>query len=141
MELTKRARPEVRRYDLVVIGTNVIMGSWNKQVKRFVQENLNDLNEGRTALFVCCGDLLDPSRRGDAHENYITTPMEEMGLVPDHVALMGGVIDFSKYGMMVKTLMKNVIRSGQGKDFDIDEVYDLRDWDEIGRFASDLAHS
>lgn len=141
MELTKKTRPEVRAYDLVVIGTNIIMGSWNKQVKRFVQENLDDLGTRKSALFVCCGDLLDPSKEEEAYEKYITAPLAEMGMVPDRVALLGGVIDLSRYGMMVKTLMKNVMRSSQGEDFDTEKVYDLRDWEAVERFASGLVPS
>jgi menaquinone-dependent protoporphyrinogen oxidase len=138
LELDRKRRAPIGDQDLVVIGTNIMMGSWDKRVKRFVQENRDVLSGNRVALFVCCGDLLDPEKGKEARGNYIERPLDELGFETEISEIFGGVIDFSRYGMMVKALMKNVMRSSEGDGFDTAKVHDLRDWERIGDFARSL---
>ena len=135
------ARPmEPEAYDLFVIGSGIKMGSWSKDALRFIKDNLDVLHRKRVALFVSCGDMLDPAKEEEARRKYIDEVAARFpGLTPSPTAVFGGVFDFTKYGIMVRGVMKNLRKELEAKGVDTSEPYDFRDWGAIKEFARGLS--
>ena len=45
---------EIKQFDNIIIGSSVYVGKISKQIKMFVQNNIDILLEKRVAIFLCC---------------------------------------------------------------------------------------
>ncbi len=128
-------------YDLAIIGSSIIAGSWSKASKRFLSDNAASLAGIRLAMFACCSQCyLRPEEREQQEKDFILDVAGSYGLTPEATGLFGGEIDFSKYNFIVRAVLKKV---GVDKEFesagaDISRPYDFRDWDGIRGWASEL---
>ncbi|TFG56938.1 MAG: nitric oxide synthase [Methanomassiliicoccus sp.] len=142
LDLRDRKHIELEHYDLVVIGSGIEYGSWSKEALCFLDRNSRTLNKKKLAMFACCGDLMfDPIRVDEYRQKYLQDVADKYGLHPIDIGLFGGVLDFSKYGFLVKDILsvRNTGKQGIGeKDIDPNKLYDLRDWSAIRKWASDL---
>lgn len=133
---------ELEKYDMVVIGSGIVYGSWSKEALRFLKRRSKKLNKIKLAMFACCGDLmLDPSRVEEYRQKYLQDVADRYGLHPIDIGLFGGVLDFSKYGLQVNDILKVPNVGGmdlERKDIDPTVLYDLRDWSAIRRWVIDL---
>ncbi|MCG7844185.1 MAG: hypothetical protein MIO90_01985 [Methanomassiliicoccales archaeon] len=132
---------ELDHYDLIVIGSGIVYGSWSEGALRFLEKNSKALIEKKLAMFVCCGDLmLDPSRADEYRQRYLRNVADRYGLRPIDMGLFGGVLDFSKYSFLVKGILKVDDHGGSDPEQSNNPsaVYDLRDWAAILRWASEL---
>ncbi|MFA5311889.1 MAG: flavodoxin domain-containing protein [Methanomassiliicoccales archaeon] len=142
VDLRDRIYVELEDYDMVVIGSGIVYGSWSKESLRFLNRNSKKLNKSKLAMFACCGDLmLDPSRVEEYRQKYLQDVADRYGLHPIDIGLFGGVLDFSKYGLQMNDILKvpnSSRRDLEGKDIDPTVLYDLRDWSAIRRWVIDL---
>lgn len=46
---------DINNYDLIIIGTPIRMGLIDKNIKKFLINNLDILKTKKTAYFICCG--------------------------------------------------------------------------------------
>ncbi|MBI0583136.1 MAG: flavodoxin domain-containing protein [Methanomassiliicoccus sp.] len=142
MDLREHRDIDLERYGLVVIGSGIVCGSWSKEALRFLEMNSMVLREKRLAMFACCGDLmLDPSRKDEYRRRYLQDVADRYGLRPVRVGLFGGVLDFSKHSYLVKGILDGGRDSSRGlerRGIDPKAPYDLRDWNAIRKWASDL---
>ncbi len=130
-------------YDLVVLGSGIAYGSWSKGAQRFLEKNSPALVRKKVALFACCGDLMfDPSKEDEYRQKYLMAVADKYGLRPVDMALFGGVLDFSKYGFLVKGIL-NAKNAGkkylEQKGIDPNVPYDFRDWDMIRNWGVQLS--
>jgi len=133
---------EVGGYDLIVVGSGIIAGSWSKDAQRFLGRKGAEMNTKRVAMFACCSDaFISPEKKDDSRKRYLTDVAQKHGLEPFSSELFGGVIDFDNYGFLVKALMKKVgvKRALEEKGEDPEGSVDLRDWDTIRQWARSLA--
>ena len=63
--------PDVAGFDLVVVGSSIIGGKWNKKALGFLKANEPQLAGKRIALFVSCRGAFNPSKREKAYANYL----------------------------------------------------------------------
>ncbi len=133
-DLRRKPMYEVDDYDMVVIGSSIIVGGWSKGSKRFLEENCEILRNKKVAMFVCCSEsYLRPDEKEAQRKNFLSNVAEVHGLEPISLGLFGGEIDFDKYGFMVKAVLKKV---GVNREFedagvDISQRFDFRDWNDI----------
>jgi menaquinone-dependent protoporphyrinogen oxidase len=133
--------PDVAGFDLVVVGSSIIGGKWNKKALGFLKANEPQLAGKRIALFVSCGDAFDPSKREKAYAKYLVKVADTFPLIqPISLGLFGGVYNPEKYGVVVKLLMKYMSKYLKEAGADLNKSFDMRDWDEISGWAGDLVN-
>lgn len=113
------------RYDAVVLGSAVYMGSWMKPAKAFVQRHAEELSARPTWLFSS-GPIGDPPKDGSSPVN-----VEDL-VAATHARghrLFGGRLERSRLGMFERAIA-HVVRSPEG---------DFRDWGEIEDWAAGIA--
>ncbi len=73
VNLDERKVKDLAPYDLVVVGSAVIIGKWTKGARTFLEQNQGALRGKRLAMFACCGDVLAESkeRREGAKARYL----------------------------------------------------------------------
>ncbi len=141
-DLRRKSVLELDDYDMVVVGSSIIVGGWSKGSKRFLEENCEALRRKRVSMFVCCSQsYLRPEERDDQMRNFLTNVAQTHGLKPESLGLFGGEMDFDKYGFMVKAVLKKVgvNRELEGAGVDTSQRFDFRDWDAIREWASELS--
>jgi menaquinone-dependent protoporphyrinogen oxidase len=143
MDLRKRKRPVVNDFDMVVLGSGIIVGAWSKDAQKFIEDNKHVLVNKRVAFFACCGNMLiDPSKEAEYRKLYLTDVAANASVeTPVSMALFGGEIDFSKYGFLTKAVLSGVgaKKAWEKNGVDISKPYDFRDWDDIAAWAGHLA--
>ena len=141
VDLRRKSPVDMELYDLVVVGSSIIVGGWSKGAKRFLEENKESLQNRKVAMFVCCSQAyLKPDEREDQMRNFLCNVAESNGIEPISMGLFGGEMDFDKYGFMVKAVLKKVGVNKELEDAGVDtsQRFDFRDWDQIREWAVGL---
>jgi menaquinone-dependent protoporphyrinogen oxidase len=140
VNLDERKVMDLAPYDLVVVGSAVIIGKWTKGARTFLEQNHDALRGKKLAMFACCGDVLAESkeRREGAKARYLDQVATDNGLTPLSTALFGGELDFNKYGFLIKAVLKDDRRHIESGGVDLSKPYDYRDWGAIRVWARDV---
>lgn len=145
LDLRRGKRSGVDGYDLVVIGSCIIMDKWSKGALEFLERNRTAMSRKKVALFACSGNsYTNPEKISQYRKTYLDDVAARFGIegsVPK--ALFGGEIDFRRYGPLTKAIVRSVWRDTlnglREKGVDLSKPFDFRDWDAIGRWADSLA--
>jgi menaquinone-dependent protoporphyrinogen oxidase len=141
VNLDERKVHDLAPYDLVVVGSAIIIGKWTKGARTFLEQNQASLRGKRLAMFACCGDVLAETkeRREGAKARYLDQVVMDNGFKPLDLALFGGELDFNKYGFLIKAVLKDDRRHIESGGVDLSKPYDYRDWDAIRAWAREVA--
>ena len=113
-------------YDAVVLGSAVYMGRWLEPARELVRRHATELASRRTWLFSS-GPVGDPPRPAPDEAVDVQEILDSARPV-DH-RVFAGKIDRSKLSFSERAVLRAVgAREG-----------DYRDWDEIHRWAADIA--
>ncbi|MHA1218667.1 MAG: flavodoxin domain-containing protein [Candidatus Heimdallarchaeaceae archaeon] len=132
--------PEFNNYDGILIGSSIKIGQWTKDVKRFVGNNKDQLNsfKGKKGFFVCSAYASDPDSYERVKVEYTKDAAGKLGVDIEYYDAFGGLMDFtetSRMGWLDKKLLKVAAKVASGEKAEDDSYTDLRDWDQIEKFA------
>lgn len=132
---------DINAYDLVVIGSGIKMGKWTKDSLNFLKRNSTKLKDKKVALFVTCGAANDPKTRAEGQEKYLDEVAGKYLINrPVSTGLYGSYYDpNAKHGLMYKITSKWIKDELKKQCKDVNEIHDYRNWDEIRKFARNLA--
>jgi len=139
VDLRGKMVKDVSSYDLVVAGSSINVGAWTKESQSFLESNCATMRGKKVALFACCGDVV--FQKGPIEESrkkYLEDVAAKYSLNKADMALFGGVLDFSKYGFLVKAILNGAKKDFERKGVDTSKPYDFRDWDQIRSWAGSL---
>jgi menaquinone-dependent protoporphyrinogen oxidase len=137
---------EISSYDLVIVGSGMQMGRWTGEVEDFLKRFQNELGQKKVALFVSSmktvsereGKTADveKSRKIDLDDKIV-----KFNLNPIAVGFFGGVLDFNKMNIITRKTFGFIRQQLEKDGFKQTEpgVYELRDWEEIRSWATELA--
>jgi menaquinone-dependent protoporphyrinogen oxidase len=134
---------DVAEYDLVIVGSGIQMNRWTGEPEDFLKKYQKPLATKKLALFVCCGSVADktkPDAPEKARQKYLEEKAAKYNLQPVAMGLFGGVYNFNKVPWFAKKGLE-MERPKIAAAYKETEpgVYDTRDWDEIRRWAKELA--
>jgi menaquinone-dependent protoporphyrinogen oxidase len=118
---------DLGRYEAVVLGSGVYMGQWLKQARSFVDAHAGELAQRPTWLFSSGPIVGDPPTPDPADEAAGRRALE-IAHAREH-KLFAGKLDKSRLGLLEKAAVR-AAHASEG---------DHRDWDEINRWASEIA--
>jgi menaquinone-dependent protoporphyrinogen oxidase len=139
---------DIAGYDLVIIGSGIMINRWTRGPEKFLKRFQEELTEKKVALFVCCGSASDaqrgqdgrPSPAEEARRRYLVERAAVHELQPIALGLFGGVYDFNKVPWYAKKAMEmDRPRIEVAFEQTAPGVYDTRDWDAIRAWARDVA--
>ncbi len=134
--------PDIKQYDLVIVGSGISAGNWTKDAVCFLKNNAAELRKKKTALFVSCGavEKEDQKERDADYDLLLGAVARKYGLSPVSYGFFGGILDFkAKYTLfegLIVTLSKNKLRR---LGIDTSKPYDFRDWNQIEAWAKTIA--
>jgi menaquinone-dependent protoporphyrinogen oxidase len=134
----RRLPPSFRLDDYggVVIAASVLMGRHQPYITEFVRGNADRLNAMPSAFVSVCGAAgEDPPRA----QSYVDRFLSKTGWWrPTVTRSFTGAVVYTKYGRLLRWWMKLISRR-QGLPTDTSRDWDLTEWNEVERFARELA--
>jgi menaquinone-dependent protoporphyrinogen oxidase len=128
----------VDEFDLVVVGSSVIMTMWKRQATAFLKRNVKVLARKKVALFSSGLAGGDPAQADYAGQSIAKVAAKFPAIRPIGLAYFGGYLDFNSksridrfFGVVKKDLEK--------KGIDTSKPIDQRDWTAIRAWANGLA--
>jgi menaquinone-dependent protoporphyrinogen oxidase len=118
---------DLGRYEAVVLGSAVYMGQWLKEARSFIDWHGGELAERPTWLFSSGPIVGDPAKPDPADEAAGIHALEAAH-AREH-KLFAGKLDKSRLGLLEKAAVR-AAHASEG---------DHRDWDEINRWATEIA--
>jgi menaquinone-dependent protoporphyrinogen oxidase len=138
---------DLSEYDLVVVGSGMAMGNWAGEAEAFLKKFHHDFESKKLAIFI---SSLKPVEEKEG-KTAIVAKIRTIGLddkilkyqlKPISVGFFGGILDYNKMGFLTRKAMetgyKAQLQKHGSKEVE-SGVYDLRDWDEIKSWATELA--
>lgn len=101
--------PDISKFDLVVIGSNVRFGRLHKKARNFIAKNKKILLEKKAAYYICCGF---PEKQKEYFENSIPKELLDKAVIYDS---FGGELDLEKQKGIDKLIVKMVDKATNGK--------------------------
>jgi len=98
------AAPSLAEFDCVIIGSSLYAGGINRQMKAFLKQNSNVLQEKKTGLFV---SGLEPSEEKKYFESNFPTDILKSAKA---TSFLGGIFDPQKASAMERMMLKAVAK-------------------------------
>jgi menaquinone-dependent protoporphyrinogen oxidase len=138
---------DISKFELVIIGSGMKMDMWTSKAKAFLNKFSGELKKKKVAIFVSSGARALMEYKGEHDEinritkKYLENKASKYDLNPISMTMFGGIWDYNQIGKIYRKFInaekKNFIPAG----FKVTEpgVYDSRNWDEIRKWAKELA--
>ena len=138
---------DISEFDMIIIGSGMKMEMWTSKAKAFLKKFSNDLKKKKVAIFVSSGARALMEYKGEDDEikritkKYLEDKASKYELNPISMEMFGGIWDYNQMGKIFRKFLdgekENFIPAG----FKETEpgVYDSRNWDEIRKWAEELA--
>ena len=147
VDLKKEKVKDITNFELVIIGSGMKMEMWTSEAKAFLKKFSSELKKKRLVIFVSSGGRALMEHKGEHDEidritkKYLEDKASKYGLNPISMTMFGGVWDYNKISKIFRKFLEaekeNFIAAG------IKEtepgVYDTRNWDDIRKWAKELA--
>ena len=126
-------------FDVVFLGSPIIIGGYSRALRRFVQEHRAALTRIPTAFFSVGLAVASLTSDGRAQTMEVVERfMQKTAWHPRRVELVAGALPYSKYNFLVRFIMRN-IAAKEGGDTDTSRDYEYTDWEAVDRFATEFA--
>ncbi len=137
---------DISGYDLIVVGSGMQMGQWTREADGFLRRFHKELDGKKFAIFVSTMKLVS-EREGKiddvvkSRKLALEDKVAQYNLHPIAMGFFGGVLDFNKMNFVMRRTMSFLKPQLEKDGFKEIQpgVYELRDWDEIRGWASELA--
>jgi menaquinone-dependent protoporphyrinogen oxidase len=137
---------DISEYELIIVGSGMQMGKWTGEADDFLRSFHNELERKKLALFVSSMKTVS-EREGKtadvaaSRKVALDDKVAQYNLHPIALGFFGGVLDFNKMNFLFRRTMGFLKPQLEKDGFQEVQpgVYELRDWDEIRKWARELA--
>jgi len=138
---------DISKYDFIIIGSGMKMEMWTSEAKAFLKKFSGELKKKKIAIFISSGGRALIEYKGETDElerinkKYLEDKAIKYDLHPVSMTMFGGIWDYNQISKIFKKFL-NAEKENFGpagvKETE-PGVYDTRDWDEIRKWAMELA--
>jgi len=104
VDLASKDPIDLSRYETVIIGGSIYLGSLQKGLRKFCEKNLSTLLTKRIGLFICCMNQNDAARK-----HYEAVYNESLRSRAAAAGIFGGELDFEKLSLIEKSVIAQVV--------------------------------
>lgn len=124
-------------YDGFLVAASVLMGHHQKYIRDFVRRHATLLNEAPSAFVSVCGAAGGDPPQAQA---YIDALLCETGWRPAVSRSFTGAVAYTRYAWWFRWYLKLISRR-KGLPTDTSRDWDFTDWNDVERFAGELARA
>ncbi|GAG89378.1 unnamed protein product [marine sediment metagenome] len=138
---------DISKFELVIIGSGMKMGMWTSKAKAFLSKFSSELKKKKVVIFVSSGGRALMEYKGEHDEiieinrKYLENKASKYDINPISMTMFGGIWDYNQMGKIYRKILdaekENFIPAGFKET--APGVYDSRNWDEIRKWAKELA--
>jgi menaquinone-dependent protoporphyrinogen oxidase len=146
-EATAWPDPDWSRYSAVCLAASVHVGHHEREMITFAtrhRQALTRLDAAFVSVTLSEAGAENPSRSAadrrqsaEDAQRMIDVFVKETGWQPEHALPVAGALAYTKYGFLVRFLMKQIARRA-GAPTDTSRDYEFTDWPALDRFVDDL---
>jgi menaquinone-dependent protoporphyrinogen oxidase len=132
------ASHDLARWDGVIVGGAIHRGKHHAKLVRLVRGAGEALASRPTAFYSVSLSAAGSPRQRETARRMLAEFLEETGWIPDETAIVAGALQYSRYNVPVRLLIR-LIASLSGRDTDTSRDHEYTDWDTVDRFAASFA--
>lgn len=133
-EVSTNISPDLSGYDGIVIGASIRYGRHRPEVTRLIEQNVSVLESRPSAFFSVNAVARKPEKREPDTNPYVRKFLKQISWRPATVAIFGGKIDYPKYGIWDKTMIRFIMWMTKGPT-DPNTTVDFTDWEQVEQFG------
>lgn len=104
VDLKRKMDVDLSRYDTVIVGGSIYLGSLQRGIRNFCSRNLAMLLEKRVGLFICC-----MNEGGAARAHYDAVFDGALRAHATAAGIFGGELDFGKLSLLEKSVIGQAV--------------------------------
>jgi menaquinone-dependent protoporphyrinogen oxidase len=139
INLRREPLHDILPYDMIVVGSGIENEGWTDETLSFIRNNIIVLSRKRIALFAVCS--YDPGQDNCdiAKAEYLERVADMYPTItPFAMELFGGVVDFTRYNMALRDIMKQIVERRHVPEGEIQDYIDFHDWGRVRKWAEAL---
>lgn len=125
---------ELHASDKIIIGASIRYGKHQKEVVDFVSEYKSLLEEKPSVFFSVSVVARKPNRNTPETNPYVKKFLSGISWKPDAIGIFAGKIDYPKYGVLDRTIIRLIMYMTKGPT-DPNAVVEFTDWDKVESFG------
>lgn len=126
-------------FDAIVIGASIRHGKHSPAVLQFIRSHQTLLESRPSALFSVNLVARKAVSNSPQTNPYLRRLIAQSPWKPRLAAVFAGELDYSRYGLIDKHLMRLVMWINRGPT-DLSSKVQYTDWQQVDRFAEQVAH-
>jgi menaquinone-dependent protoporphyrinogen oxidase len=95
--------PPLEKFDTVIIGGSIRIGSIQKKIRKFCEKNIDQLLAKKTGLFICC--MFEGDTAIEQFNKAFPEPLRKNSIA---TGLFGGELEFEKMNAFERMIIKQV---------------------------------
>ena len=133
----KLGKLNLDNFDMIILGASIRYGKHKPELYKFINKNINKLNNTETAFFSVNAVARNSEKNKPETNPYMKKFLETSMWKPLHVAVFAGKINYPKYKLLDKLMIKLIMWFTNGPT-DTAQAYEFTNWDEINQFCQRL---
>ncbi|VEH87522.1 Protoporphyrinogen IX dehydrogenase [menaquinone] [Neisseria animaloris] len=129
---------DCRRFNKIVVGASIRYGSHRPVLYRFINRHRADLERAASAFFSVGAVARKPGKDTPEGNPYFAKFVRKGGWVPPLAAVFAGKIDYPKYSLLEKWIIRMIMHITHGPT-DISGTFEFTDWAAVECFAEQIA--
>jgi len=138
MDLQRAGSVKLADYAVVVIGASIRYGHFNPALDKFVKQHTDELNRLPTAFYGVNLTARKPEKRTPQTNPYVRKFLLASPWKPTASAVFAGALRYPRYRWLDKVMIRFIMRM-TGGETDTSKEVEYTDWNEVGRFAQEIA--
>ncbi|QGN36011.1 menaquinone-dependent protoporphyrinogen IX dehydrogenase [Klebsiella oxytoca] len=139
IDLNRTNEVEWSLYDRVVIGASIRYGHFHPALERFVKAHLHSLQALPGAFFSVNLVARKPEKRTPQTNSYTRKFLLSSPWQPQHCAVFAGALRYPRYRWFDRFMIRLIMKM-TGGETDVSKEVVYTDWQQVGRFAREIAH-
>lgn len=137
-DIEEAAPPSLAGYDGVVLGASIHGGRHQRSMVAFARSRRDELSSKPNAFFSVSLTAANPDAEHQRQAEECVRRFEvETGWKPAMFALFGGALLYTRYGFIMRFIMKRISKH-EGGPTDTSRDYEFTHWESVAHFAEDF---
>ena len=124
-------------YNKIIIGASIRYGKHNPLVLEFVRNNMNILNNVKTAFFSVNVVARKKEKNTPSTNPYVKKFIKQTNWKPTNIGVFAGKVDYPSYKFFDKYIIRFIMWLTKGPT-DISQSYEFTNWDEVEKFGKKI---
>ena len=127
----------IDQYETIVIGASIRYGKYRKEVFKFIDNNIKQIENKDNAFFSVNVVARKEEKSSPETNPYVIKFLNNINWVPKKIGVFAGKIDYPSYKFFDKYAIKFIMWITNGPT-DISKTFEFTDWKKVEEFTRDL---